>query len=62
MIQKKKESILDTLEQFLFDIYYLIHLNIMGINQDNQFDTILIKERHITVDYIHQFDGGNLEF
>ena len=32
----------------------------MGINQENQFDTILNKERQITVDYIHQFDGGNL--
>ena len=32
----------------------------MGINQDNQFDTILNKERHITLDYSHQFDGGNL--
>ncbi|MCP8716841.1 MAG: hypothetical protein M5E90_05410, partial [Asgard group archaeon] len=60
-IQKKRIT-LDTLEQFLFDIFYLIYLNIMGINQDNQFDTILNKERHITVDYIHQFDGGNLEF
>ena len=60
MIQKKKESILDTLEQFLFDIYYLIHLNIMGINQNSQFDTILQRERNITVDYIHQFDGGTL--
>ena len=59
MIQKNY-SILDTLEQFPFDIFYLIHLNIMGINQDNQFDTILNKERHITLVYIHQFDGGNL--
>ena len=33
----------------------------MGINQDNQFDTILNKEKHITVDYIHEFDGGNLK-
>ena len=32
----------------------------MGINQDNQIDIILNKERYITVDYIHQFDGGNL--
>ena len=32
----------------------------MGINQDNQFDTILNKEKHITVDYSHEFDGGNL--
>ena len=32
----------------------------MGINQDNQFDTILNKERRITVVSIHLFDGGNL--
>ena len=32
----------------------------MGINQDNLFDRILNKERHITVGYIHEFDGGNL--
>ena len=47
---------------FPFDMYFIIYLNIMGINQDNQFDIILNKERYITVDYIHQFDGGNLEF
>ena len=60
MIQKKKRIIYDTLEQFLFDIYLLIYLNIMGINQDNQFDTILNRGRHVTVGYIHKFDGGNL--
>ena len=59
MIQKKRIT-LDTLEQFHFDIYSIIHLNIMGINQDNLFDRILNKERHITVGYIHEFDGGNL--
>ena len=32
----------------------------MGINQDNQFDTILNRGRHVTVGYIHKFDGGNL--
>ena len=32
----------------------------MGINQDNQFETNLNKERHITVDYFHEFYGGNL--
>ena len=59
-MERKKRITLDTLEQFLFDIYYLIHLNIMGINQNSQFDTILQRERNITVDYIHQFDGGTL--
>ena len=33
----------------------------MGINQDNLFDTILNTERHITVDYIHEFDGGSFK-
>ena len=33
----------------------------MGINQDNQFDTILNKERHITVDYSHEFDGDSFQ-
>ena len=33
----------------------------MGINQDIQFDTILIKERNISVDYVHEFDGGSFQ-
>ena len=32
----------------------------MGINQENLFDRIMNKERHITVDHFHEFDGGNL--
>ena len=60
MIQKKWKHFRH-FWSFPFDIFYLIYLNIMGINQDIQFDTILIKERHISVDYVHEFDGGSFQ-
>ena len=53
--QREKKNHLRHFWSFHFDIYFIIHLNVMGINQENQFDTILNKERNITVDYIHEF-------